>query len=275
MKSSIDFFLYLLLIMSLGGCTTNKEFRLFNDDDSTSIKETSDKKFKKELKFEWKIAKGDRLSITAYNQSAGSNQLNQLLSTGGDTSNFTQRVGDEGVLIGNDGIVMLPLVGKVKVSGLTEGEAAEKLIKKYKKYLRTPYVTVKILDQKLFILGEVRQPGTVLVTHGTMTLYEALASSGDLTDDAMRTNIKIIRGNLRDPEIYEVNLTDMSTMRFASLMLQPNDVVYVQPRTMKAINKNFTDQMPFFQLITQMMLPFVSYGYILDGVDFTGYKALK
>lgn len=104
-----------------------------------------------------------------------------------------------------------------------------------------------------------------------MTLYEALATSGDLTDDALRTNIKIIRGNLRDPEVHEVDLTDMSTLRFASLMLQPNDVVYVQPRMMKAVNKNINDQKPLFELITQMLLPFVSYGYIQDGVDFTGY----
>ena len=275
MKRGINLFLFLLAVMVLGGCTTNKEFRLFNEDDSASvIKKTSDKDFKKDMKFEWKITKGDRISITAYNQSAGANQLNRLLNTGGDTVQNTVRVGDEGILIGNDGTVILPLVGKVKISGLTEIEAGEKLIKEYHKYLRTPYVTVKILNQKLFVLGEVRQPGTILVTNGTMTLYEALATSGDLTDDAMRTNIKIIRGNLRNPEVHEVNLTDMSTMRFASLMLQPNDVVYVQPRTMKAINKNFTDQLPFFELITQMMLPFVSYGYLLEGTDFTGYKVL-
>lgn len=272
MKSSRNLVLFLLTAMILGGCVTNGEFRLFNEDDSIPVtRQTSDEDFKKQMKFEWKIAKGDRVSITAYNQSASANQLNQLLSTGGDTTNYTQRVGDEGVLIGNEGTVILPLVGKVKIVGLTEGEAAEKLIKEYQRYLRTPYVTVKILDQKLFVLGEVKQPGTVLVTHGTMTLYEALATSGDLTDDALRTNIKIIRGNLRDPEVHEVDLTDMSTLRFASLMLQPNDVVYVQPRMMKAVNKNINDQKPLFELITQMLLPFVSYGYIQDGVDFTGY----
>ncbi len=265
MRRGTNFFLFFLAVMVLGGCTMNSEFRLFNEDDSASvIRQTSDKDFKKDMEFEWKIAKGDRISITAYNQSAGANQLNQLLSTGGEAAQNTMRVGDEGVLIGNEGTVILPLVGKVKISGLTEAEAGEKLIKEYQKYLRTPYVTVKILNQKLFVLGEVSQPGTVLVTHGTMTLYEALATSGDLTDDAMRTNIKIIRGNLRNPEVHEVDLTDMSTLRFASLMLHPNDVVYVQPRTMKAINKNFTDQQPFFELISSMLTPWLQFETIAD-----------
>ncbi len=259
MKKGKHFFLFFLAAMILGGCTSNKEYRLFNEDDNTPvIRQTSDEEFSKSTKFEWKIAKGDRISITAYNQSATVNQLSQLLSTGGETTNYTQRIGDEGVLVGNEGTIILPLVGKVKIAGLTEDEAAEKLIKEYKKYLRTPFVTVKILGQKLFVLGEVNRPGTVIVTHGTMTLYEALATSGDLTDDAMRTNIKILRGgDLRKPEVHEVDLTDLSTMRFASLMLHPNDVVYVQPRTMKAINKNFTEQMPFFELIAAILTPYV------------------
>lgn len=258
MKKGKHFFLFFLAAMILGGCTSVKEYRLFNEDDNTPVtRQTSDEEFAKEKSFEWKIAKGDRVSITAYNQSATVNQLSQLLSTGGETTNFTQRIGDEGVLVGNEGTVILPLVGKVKIAGLTEEEAAEKLIVEYKKYLRTPFVTVKLLGQKLFVLGEVKRPGTVIVTHGTMTLYEALATSGDLTDDAVRTNIKILRGDLRKPEVYEVDLTDMSTMRFASLMLRPNDVVYVQPRTMKAINKNFTEQMPFFELIAAILTPYV------------------
>jgi polysaccharide export outer membrane protein len=271
MKKVKHFFLFFLAVMVLGACTGNKEYRLFNEDDSDLvIKQTSDEAFEESTGFEWKIAKGDRVSITAYNQSASANQLNQLLSTGGETTTFTQRIGDEGVLIGNEGSILLPLVGKVKIAGLTEDQAAEKLIHEYKKYLRTPFVTVKLLGQKLFVLGEVKRPGTVIVTHGTMTLYEALATSGDLTDDAMRTNIKILRGDLRKPEVHEVDLTDMSTMRFASLMLRPNDVVYVQPRTMKAINKNFTEQMPFFELIAAILTPYVQLKVVqnLDDGDF-------
>lgn len=265
MKKGKHVFLFFLITLLLGACTGNREYRLFNKDDSTPvITQTKDDEFAKEKSFQWKIAKGDRVSITAYNQSATVNQLSQLLSTGGETTNFTQRIGDEGALVGNEGTIILPLIGKVKIAGLTEEEAAEKLIVAYKKYLRTPFVTVKLLGQKLFVLGEVKRPGTIIVTHGTMTLYEALATSGDLTDDAMRTNIKILRGDLRKPEVHEVDLTDMSTMRFASLMLRPNDVVYVQPRFMKAINKNFTEQMPFFDLLAAILTPYVQIKVVED-----------
>jgi len=154
----------------------------------------------------------------------------------------------------------------VKLSGHTEKEASKVLIKEYKKYLRNPYVHVRILNQKLFVVGEVKAPGTVLVTNGTMSLFEALASTGDLTDYADRTKIKIIRGNMRNPEIREINLTDLNAIRYASLLLRPNDIVYVQARDSKASVVGVNEKLPFWQLVSTMLAPFntalVTYGVV-------------
>lgn len=259
--------LYLLLAilgLFVSGCST-ATYKLF-DDNGTAIRSVTDSNYSEETQFEWKITKGDRIEIVVANQSTGdgNQELNVLLNTAG-RMNYQTRDGTEGFLIPTDGTVRLPLVGAVKISGLTEVQATDTLTTAYRKYLKSPFVSVKILNQKLFVLGEVRKPGVVQVTNGTMSLFEALAYAGDLTDDAQRTNVKVIRGGLRTPMVKEINLADLSQMKLTSLLVQPNDIIYVQPRDMKAYNVAFKEQMPFFDLLTSMMSPFVSYTSIKNG----------
>lgn len=260
-------FYYFIIMIGLlfSGCETKSFNMLGNSSEVT--RNVSDANYTQESEFEWKIAKGDRVEIIVANQSVGDGdrQLNVLLSTAGRGEQYQSRDGTEGILIPKNGTVRLPLIGVIEIAGMTEDEAAAKLNKSYKEYLKNPFVSVKILNQKLFVLGEVRRPGVVQVTHGTMSLFEALAFSGDLTDDAMRTNVKIVRGGLRKPIIKEIDLSDISQMTLSSLILQPNDIVYVQPRSMKAYNVAFREQMPFFDMLSSMLYPFVSYSTIKNG----------
>lgn len=248
----------------ISGCSTTT-YKLF-DDNGTAVKTVSQSDYGEEVQFEWKIIKGDRVEIVVANQSTGdgNQELNVLLNTAG-RMNYQTRDGTEGFLIPNDGTVRLPLVGAVKISGLTEAQATDTLTQAYRKYLKSPFVSVKILNQKLFVLGEVRKPGVVQVTNGTMSLFEALAYAGDLTDDAERTNVKVVRGGLREPIVREINMANLSEMKLTSLLLQPNDIIYVQPRDMKAYNVAFKEQMPFFDMLTSMLAPFVSYTSIKNG----------
>ncbi len=257
--------LFVAATLLFAGCSANKEFVYFNKnmDKEKVVKKVSDSEYEQEKKFEWRITPGDRVEITVFNQTGGAApnggaMLNSLLGTKSQSA-YLSRNGTEGKLVPPDGIVRLPLVGKVKIAGLTEIEAAEKLTNEYLKYLRNPYVEVKILNQKLVVLGEVKTPGIVPVTNGTITLFEALAASGDLTDDAMRTNILVLRGDLRNPQVRQIDLTDMSALRLSSLILRPNDVVYVQPRYMKAINKEFVEKGQFFSFLNTIMSPFLTY----------------
>lgn len=242
----------------LNGCST-QSFKMFgNSEGLIKTVTVSDANYSEEVQFEWKIVKGDRVEVNIANltSSEGDQQLNQMLSRGGQQT--LSRDGTEGYLIANNGLIRLPLIGAVEIMGLTENQAAEKLSTLYQQYLRSPFVSVKILNQKLYVLGEVKGPGVVQVTNGTMNLFEALAKTGDLTTDAERTNVRVIRGGLRNPEVREINLADMSQMTLSSLILQPNDIVYVQPRAMKAYNVAFAEQTPFFSMINTMMSPFLS-----------------
>ncbi len=259
--------LLVALLLGSSGCAV-KDYNYIEKNDTNKTKiitKVNDTDYEKETMFEWKISRGDRIEIKAFNQSSSSGQLTQLLSNGGQTI-AQNRYGDEGILVPANGEINLPLIGKVNLLGMTEEEASRSLTKSLKRYLKHPYVHVKILNQKLFVVGEVRNPGTVLVTNGTMSLFEALATRGDVTDYADRTKIKIIRGSMRNPEIREIDLTDLNAIRYASLILRPNDVVYVQPRDSKASMVGAQEKLPFWQLIGAILAPFntaiVTYGVV-------------
>lgn len=250
-------FLWLFFIGAvLGGCSM-KEYKLFQEDmqKQDQITEVSDKEYKEEMVFENIIAPNDRVDITVYIQAGqGSQQMTSIL-TSRDTNTSTAIQENIGLLVTQKGTVRLPLLGSVNISGYTQDEASEMLIQEYKKYIRNPYVLVEIKNQRVIVMGEVRQPGIVPVTNGTMNIIEAIARSGDLTDMASRTNIKVVRGNLRNPEIRNVDLTNMNALSLSSLYLKPNDILYIQPRDLKGYNKAFDEINPFWNMLSSILDP--------------------
>lgn len=245
------------------GCSM-KEYTLFQDDNrSEGSSKVNEAVYKDEMVFENKIQPNDRVGIMVYNQSgAGPGQLTSMISSRGSQQGGRGADETQGLLVTQEGTVRLPLIGSATIQGLTEDEAAKYLMEEYGKYLRNPYVTVEIMNQRLFILGEVKTPGVVPVTNGTMNLIEAIARSGDLTDFAERRGILILRGDLRDPEVRMIDLTQMSTIKLSSLYLKPNDIVYVQPRASKGRKIAYDEISPPFQLVSSILAPFVNITYL-------------
>ncbi len=194
---------FILFVFIINGCSM-KEYRLFQDENlSNEPSKVSMGRYHKEMIFENIIAPNDRVTVMVYNQSGSGNQLTSMVNNNRDGS-YGRSNENLGMLVTQDGAIRLPLIGKQKIAGMTEDEAASHLIKEYKKYVRNPYVTVEIMNQRIFVLGEVKNPGVVPVTNGTMNLIEAIARTSDLTDYADRTSIKIIRGDLRKPDVRVV-----------------------------------------------------------------------
>jgi polysaccharide export outer membrane protein len=240
----------LAVVIMFSGCSM-KEYTLFQDENrSEEPTDVNESIYKDEMVFENNQAAG------------GAEQLTSMISSRGTQSGSAGADESQGLLVTQEGTVRLPLVGSVKIEGYTEDEAAKFLMEEYGKYLRNPYVTVEIMNQRLFILGEVKNPGVVPVTNGTMNLIEAIARSGDLTDFAERRGVLILRGDLRNPDVRMIDLTQMSTITLSSLYLKPNDIVYVQPRASKGRKIAFDEISPPFQLVSSILAPFVNITYL-------------
>ncbi len=263
------FVLIFAVMILFSGCSM-KEYTLFQDEERAQEPSDVNKTvYREEMVFENKIQPNDRVGIMVYNQSgAGPGQLTSMISSRGTQQGGRGADETQGLLVTQEGTVNLPLIGSAKIQGFTEDEAAKHLMNEYGKYLRNPYVTVEIMNQRLFVLGEVKNPGVVQITNGTMNLIEVIARSGDLTDFAERRGIMVLRGDLRDPEVRMIDLTQMSAVRISSLYLKPNDIVYVQPRASKGRKIAFDEISPPFQLISSILAPFVNITYLYKAWDY-------
>ena len=237
------------LMLMLAGCHSN--YKLTQTEKPQQEVHISDRSI------EYRILPQDRLEVILY-KDPDQNTMVQNQELG-------QPMTRNGILVNAAGDIILPLIGKVHVAGLTQTQAAEKITKMYKKYLNTPSVYLEVLNKRLYVLGEVKKPGVVKIDKEKMTLFEALAFAGDLTDSAVRDNIIIISNDpKKGMRMRHVDLTNFDTMRYADLMLRPNDLVYVQPDSWKEFRLTSSNFTAPFEVITKIAAPFVTLKYLSD-----------
>lgn len=238
----------------LAGCAINSDYELLRahskDMQTEAVTDRS---------IEYHILSQDRLEIALYKDPAQSSE------SGGSGGELGQSMNSKGVLVNAAGYISLPLIGKVKVAGLSQSQAAERITKKYKKYLNTPTVYVEVMNKRVFVLGEVNKPGVVAIDKEKMTLFEALAHAGDLTDSAVRDEIVILSNSpTKGMQIRTVDLTRFYKMKYASLMLRPNDIVYVKPNKWKSFRVASDDFTAPLETITKVASPFVTLKYLFN-----------
>ena len=143
-----------------------------------------------------------------------------------------------GYLVNHDGDIIFPVLGKIHVLGLTHNELA-KLIENQlisQGHITDPVVTVKLMNFKVCVLGDVTRPGQLVVAGERLTIFEALSMVGDLTIYGQRHNVTIIREENGVRTIGEVDLSSKSVFDSPYYYLHQNDVIYVEPNVRKKKN---------------------------------------
>ncbi|MCX7650828.1 MAG: polysaccharide biosynthesis/export family protein [Flavobacteriales bacterium] len=130
-----------------------------------------------------------------------------------------------------DGTIKMPILGRLKVTGLTVRQLEDTLEYLFSKHYRDPYVQVRVLNQRVIVFpGQSGKASIIPYQNPNMTLFEAIAASGGISSGAKAFKIKLIRGDLKNPKIYLVDLSTIDGMKDADLVLKPNDIIYVEPR---------------------------------------------
>lgn len=140
-------------------------------------------------------------------------------------------------LVDNNGFIEFPLLGKLRVGGMTKSATEEYIASQiYPRFLTIkPGVEVRFENFKVYTMGEVNSPGTVKASNGRLNILEALAQSGDLTIKGRRDNIMIVRTNADGSRsVRTVNLNDRNLLVSPDFYLQQNDIIYVEPNASKA-----------------------------------------
>ena len=244
----------LVSLLLLSACT-NKNYVLLQSkkyDPNDTVKVTA-------KSIEYRILPQDRLRVLLYKDPTQSSDFGMTSST----SQLGQDMNKAGILVNARGYIILPLIGSIKVSGQTQTQAANNITMAYKRYLNTPRVYVEVMNKKIFVLGEVKKPGVIQLDKEKMTLFEALSYAGDLTDAAVRNEIDIISNDpKKGMQLRKIDLTNFDTMNYASLMLRPNDIVYVKPNNWKQFRVNSSDTLSPLKAVATVLAPFVTLKYL-------------
>jgi polysaccharide export outer membrane protein len=240
-KKIFWFFPIIISLLIFSGC--GRDRTLLQTDQQVVIKP------KGKVYYDYKIHPHDRISLVVY-------KYPKLIPP---------TMGEKGILVDSQGYVSLPLIHRVKISGLTQTQAAKKLERRFAAYLKDPALNLEVLNKRAYILGEVKKPGPVPLDREQTTIFEAIAVGGGLTDDAMRDNILILThdasGNL---ELRRVNLSNYHTLAASNLTVKPDDVIYVPPsgwKEFRIASGNFT---LVFKRIAEVASPFVQLRYFFD-----------
>jgi len=243
----------IVLFLFISGCST-KDHTLFQDGDQNAPNSNKASHLSS-ISYSNKISPRDRILVEVFNGQ-------KPLGLGGGSQNYIDP--ERGYLVSENGSVYLPLVGHVELAGLDEREASERLTKAYGEYLKFPFVKIDILNQRVYVIGEVQKPGIVPVNNETLNFFEALAQVGDFTDYADRTDVKIVTYIDGKPRIRSVDMTRSGSIHIASLILKPNDIVYIPPRDIKVYNTYLKETAPLLDTIGKLLTPFVNIKYLRD-----------
>lgn len=145
-----------------------------------------------------------------------------------------------GYTISQQGTIELPHVGEVFVLNQTIEEAKGSIEKKAKELLVDPVIIVKLANFEFSVLGEVKNPGRYPVYKDNITIFEALAMSGDITDFGNLKKVKLIRSHKNKKQIYDIDLTDQATLSSEYYYLRNDDLIYIQPLRFKGLRTSQT-----------------------------------
>jgi polysaccharide export outer membrane protein len=134
-------------------------------------------------------------------------------------------------LIEVNGQINLPIIGRVDIAGLNLKEAELFLEEKYSNYYNDPYVMLQVNNRRMIVFPGTGGDARVIGLENEYTsIIEALALAGGISNGGKAHRVKLIRGNLKDPEIYELDLSTAEGLKEANLYyVRANDIIYVQP----------------------------------------------
>lgn len=183
----------------------------------------------------------------------GSSMLGQgAQMQGGQQQMMMMRGGGMQYLIDRDGTAKMPVIGRVKLEGLTIREAERYLESLYAQYYNEPYIILNVQNNRAIVSPGAGGTATVIpLTNNNTTLMEALAMAGGVNQRGIASRVKLIRQNeeTKEREVYLIDLSTVEGLNEADLIIQPNDIIYVEPLPLLA--REFIQEIsPVITLIT-------------------------
>ena len=255
------FFLLLVATVMLSSCGSVKNVAYLQNSDYIDFNHS-------EYLYDARIMPKDVLTITVNTVNPEAAEPYNLIVR--NTLRTGSSIGTSGgslqtYLVGNDGTIEFPVLGTLQVGGLTKAQCEQMIHDKLRPYMNAaenPVVTVRMSNYKISVLGEVAHPGMFTVDNEKINILEALAKAGDLTIYGVREKVKLIRENSSGKkEVYTLNLNDANIISSPYYYLQQNDIVYVEPNTVKSRNSSIGTSTTLWFTATSILISLTSLLY--------------
>ncbi|MDX1827942.1 MAG: polysaccharide biosynthesis/export family protein [Lutibacter sp.] len=173
------------------------------------------------------------------------------------SGNATSGKGDalyfNGYTIDRHGNIRIPYIGEINVLGYTTKEVREKIEEELGKFFKNPeliFVTVKLAGIKFVVTGEVGSPGTINLMQNQVSIVDAIANAGEITQLGNRSDVTIIRKTIDGVQKYHLDLTSVDVFNSKYFYIQPNDIIYVAPLKQKSWGTGTTGFQTFSTVVT-------------------------
>lgn len=243
-------FVFTLIIFVAAGCQKSIN-------PSIMFKAPSDYPFNEQqtlTNIEYKIAPNDIIGLSVYTNDGFKLidlTASSAVSGGGGVSAVSTKY-----TVDIDGYVKLPIIGNVKIKELTIREAEKMLEQQYSTYYNKPYVVLAVLNRRVLVFPGSGGSGRVVTLENENTsLIEALALAGGIAETGKAFKIKLIRGDSRNPQITLVDLSTIDGLKRSNMLLQANDIIYVEP--VPRVSQGILAQIsPIVGILTSLVLVF-------------------
>jgi polysaccharide export outer membrane protein len=236
----LAFYGILLIAFASNSCKTAYQNTFFSKIDTANIEKSINQYLS-----EYKIQNGDEIIVRVYTRS-GAVLMEGIQSqiTNGQSAQSTSL--PTTYVVGPNGSILLPLVGKIHAVGMTENDLKSTIEGKLNKTYNEPFVTVKVENRRVILFkGEFASVITIGKT--PVNIFEVIAKSGGMNRFMSSSDIQIVRGNLKSPRIYNVNLSTMEGISKSETMIHPNDIIYI-PEKKRELYYFFADLTPVVSL---------------------------
>jgi polysaccharide export outer membrane protein len=249
----VRFFLFITLASACVSCVSSKKIVYFQDLAQGQMLLDSIHKNNK-------IQPDDLLSIVVSAYDLNSVRPFNLISETRPTMETSAGISinannqQQAYLTAQNGTIDFPVLGNIKVAGLTRTELSEMLVRRISEYVKDPIVTIRILNSKVSLLGEVNRPGTYTFEGERLSLPAALGLAGDMTIYGRRDNVLVIRDNGKSKTYNYLDLRDADVLNSEYYYLQQNDVVYVEPNRAQVQSSSFNRNAAIYVSVASLLL---------------------
>lgn len=245
MTNKIFLILAIAIISLTASCRTGKNIAYFQNADTLKSLENTD--------YALKLIPSDQLKIMIsslipeatdiFSQTAA----NYTTTDGSQVSNQSTTISEKYSLyiIDKNGEIEMPIIGKLKLAGLSTLEATDLIKQRLSEHVQDPIVRVELANFRVNVLGEVTTPGAKTVKTERYSIFDAIADAGDLTIYGKRENVMLIREENGTRTFHRIDLTDANIVNSPYFYLKQNDVLYIEPDKVRVANSEYNTNNSF------------------------------